>query len=141
VIAEIGVDMGAFPSAGHLAAWAGVCPGNHESAGKRKNVKARNGNVHLKTILVEAAQAVTRTRATYLRDKFFHLKARRGYKRAVMAVAHKILVAAYHMLSDGVDYKELGDSYLDTIRQTRATRSLVHRLERLGYAVKIDKVA
>ncbi len=141
LIAELGVDMSAFPSASHLAAWAGVCPGNDESAGKRRNARVRKGNVHLKTVLVEAANAIPRTKGTYLKDKFFRLKARRGHKRAVMAIAHKILVAAYHMLSSGAGYRDLGESYLDTIRQTRVARSLVHRLERLGYTVKIEKAA
>jgi len=98
IIAELGVDMTVFQSAAQLASWAGVCPGNNESAGKRKSSRIPKGNVYLKTALVEAANAAARAKGTYLRDKFYRLKARRGYKRAVMAVAHKILTAIYHML-------------------------------------------
>src|SRR5947209_3092561 len=112
IIAELGVDMSVFGSASKLASWAGVCPGNNESAGKRRSSRVPKGNVYLKTALVEAANAATRAKGTYLRDKFFRLKARRGYKRALVAVAHKILVAIYHMLSQEVCYNDLGDLYL-----------------------------
>ncbi len=98
LIAEIGVDMSVFLSVYHLAAWAGVCPGNHESAGKQKSGRARKGNVHLRTMLVGAAISAARTKGSYLKDKFHRLKARRGAMRAALAIAHKILVAAYHML-------------------------------------------
>jgi transposase len=141
LIAEMGVDMSFFPTARHLAAWAGVCPGNHESAGKRRNVKVRKGNTHLKTVLIEAANAASRAKGTYLKDKFFRLKARRGHKRAAMAIAHKILSAAYHLLSKGIAYKDLGEAYLDTIRAAHVARTLVHRLRRLGYTVQIEKAA
>ena len=99
IIAELGVDMTVFQSVSQLASWAGVCPGNNESAGKRKSSRIPKGNVHLKTALVEAAHSAAKPKGTYLRDKFFRLKARRGYKRAAVAIAHKILVAIYHMLS------------------------------------------
>ena len=102
MIAEIGVDMSVFFSVHHLAAWAGVCPGNHESAGKQKSGRARKGNVHLRTILVGAAISASRTKGSYLKDKFYRLKARRGALRAALAIAHKILVAAYHMLAKGL---------------------------------------
>jgi len=98
IIAELGVDMGVFQSVSQLASWAGVCPGNNESAGKRKSSRIPNGNVYLKTALVEAANSAAKAKGTYLRDKFYRLKARRGYKRAAMAIAHKILVAIYHMV-------------------------------------------
>jgi hypothetical protein len=123
----------------HLASWAGISPGNYESAGKRKSSRIPKGNVYLKTGLVEAATAAARTKGTYLRDKFYRLKARRGYKRAVVAVAHKILVAIYHMLSHRVCYNELGDLYLDKLNKHHLTRNLVHRLERLGYTVKLEQ--
>jgi hypothetical protein len=146
LIAEMGVDMSFFPTARHLAAWAAVCPGNHESAGKRRNVKVRKGNTHLKTVLIEAANAASRAKGTYLKDKFFRLKARRGHKRAAMAIAHKILSAAYHLLSKGIAYKgiaykDVGEAYLDTIRAAHVARTLVHRLRRLGYTVQIEKAA
>ena len=138
LIAEVGTDMSVFVSADHLAAWAGVCPGNHESAGKQKSVRARKGNVHLRTTLVGAAMSAARTKGSYLKDKYYRLKARRGPMRAALAIAHKILVAAYHMLSRGVGYHELGEAYLDQIDQTRTAANLKRRLERLGYLVAIQ---
>lgn len=137
LIAELGVDMSVFHSVRHLAAWAGVCPGNNESAGKRKNSQVRKGNVHLKTALYEAARGASITRGTYLKDKFHRLKARRGYQRAAIAIGHKILIAAYQMLSKDVDYKDLGETYLDHINKTTVARNLVRRLQRLGYDVEI----
>jgi len=139
IVAELGVDMKVFGSSGRVAVWAGVCPGNHESAGKRRNVRVTKGNVHLKTALVEAAHAAASTKGTYLRDKYFRLKARRGAKRAVVAIAHKILVAIYHMLSGDVSYHELGDLYLDKLNKHHLTRNLVRRLERLGYCVTLQQ--
>jgi transposase len=138
LIAEIGVDMSVFLGVHHLAAWAGVCPGNHESAGKQKSGRARKGNVHLRTMLVNAATSASRTRRTYLRDKYHRLKARRGAARAALAIAHKILVAAYHMLAKGLPYRELGEVYLDQIDQTRTAANLKRRLERLGYIVSLQ---
>ena len=138
LIAEIGVDMSVFLSVHHLAAWAGVCPGNHESAGKQKSGRARKGNVHLRTILVGAAISAGRTKGSYLKDKYHRLKARRGALRAALAIAHKILVAAYHMLAKGLPYHELGDAYLDQLDQTRTAANLKRRLERLGYIVTLQ---
>ena len=142
LMAELGTDMTVFRSAQHAAAWAGVCPGNNESAGKRMSAGARKGNVHLRTALVEAAIAASRTKGSYLRDKFYRLRARRGTKRAAMAIGHKILVAAYHMLATGGPYRDLGPTYLDGLDKRHTTRTLVRRLERLGYEVTIaPKVA
>src|SRR2546427_2487110 len=141
IIAELGVDMSVFQSVSQLASWAGVCPGNNESAGKRKSSRIPKGNVYLKTALVEAAHAAAKAKGTYLRDKFYRLKARRGYKRAAVAVAHKILVAIYHMFSHQVCYNELGDAYLDKRNKHHLTRNLVHRLERLGYTVTLEQKA
>ena len=141
IIAELGVDMKVFENVAQLASWTGVSPGNNESAGKRKNSRIPKGNMYLKTALVEAATAAARTKGTYLRDKFYRLKARRGYKRAIVAVAHKILVAIYHMLSNRVCYNDLGDLYLDKLNQHHLTRNLIHRLERLGYTVKLEPKA
>jgi transposase len=137
IIAELGVDMSVFQNVSQLASWAGVCPGNNESAGKRRSCRIPKGNVYLKTALVEAANSAARAKGTYLRDKFYRLKARRGYKRAAVAIAHKILVAIYHMLSQQVSYNDLGDLYLDKLNKNHLTRNLVHRLERLGYAVTL----
>jgi len=137
IIAELGVDMSVFQSVSQLASWAGVCPGNNESAGKRKSSRIPKGNVYLKTALVEAANSAARAKGTYLRDKFYRLKARRGYKRAAVAIAHKILLSIYHMLSQNVSYNDLGDCYLDNLNKHHLTRNLVHRLERLGYSVTL----
>jgi len=104
IIAELGVDMGVFENVSQLSSWAGVCPGNNESAGKRRSSRIPKGNVYLKTALVEAANSAAKAKGTYLRDKFYRLKARRGYKRAAVAAGHKILVAIYHMLSHQVCY-------------------------------------
>ncbi len=141
IIAELGIDMTVFRGAGHVAAWAGVCPGSHESAGRAKAARSRKGNVHLRSALVEAAHAAAQTKGTYLRDKFYRLQARRGRKRAALAIAHKILIAAYHMLATGQPYRELGDVYLDQRAERRVTVSLVRRLERLGYAVHLERKA
>jgi len=141
IIAEMGVDMSVFGSVSQLASWAGVCPGNNESAGKRKSSRIPKGNVYLKTALVEAANSAAKAKGTYLRDKFYRLKARRGYKRAAVAVAHKIMVVIYHMLSHRVCYNELGDAYLDKRNKQQLTRNLIHRLERLGYSVTLEQKA
>lgn len=138
IIAELGVDMTVFQSVSHLASWAGVCPGNNESAGKRRSSHITKGNVYLKSALIEAANAAARAKGTYLRDKFYRLKARRGYKRAAVAIAHKILVAIHHMLSQNVSYNDLGDLYLDKLNKHHLTRNLVHRLERLGFEVTLQ---
>jgi transposase len=141
MIAELGVDMSVFPTANHVAGWAGVCPGNNESAGKRKSGRVRKGNVYLKTALVEAANAAALKKGSYFKDKFYRLKARRGHQRAAMAVAHKILVAAYYILATGSQYSELGDRYLDNIAPARTAANLVRRLQRLGYQVQIQRQA
>lgn len=141
IIAELGIDMTVFQTVSQLVSWAGVCPGNNESAGKRKSSRITKGNVYLKAALVEAANAAARAKGTYLRDKFYRLKARRGYKRAAVAVAHKILVAVYHILSHNVSYEELGDLYLDKLNKHHLTRNLVHRLERLGFQVTLQPKA
>lgn len=141
IIGEIGSDMTVFRSVKHLAAWAGVCPGNNESGGRRRRAPVRKGNPHLQTALVEAASAAARKKNCYLRDKFFRLKTRRGYNRAAMAIAHKILISAYHMLRDGAPYQDLGPQYLDSLRHNHTTKNLVRRLERLGYQVQIKSNA
>jgi transposase len=141
IIAEIGVDMSVFLSAAHLAAWAGVCPGNHESAGKRLRGKSRRGNVHLKTALVTAATSAEKRRGSYLSAKYRRLSARRGKLRAALAVAHKILIAVYRMLSTGTDYKDLGPAYLDTLHQNRTAANLVRRLQNMGYEVTLQAKA
>lgn len=135
IVAELGVDMSIFPTSSHAAAWAGVCPGNNESAGKRARQAKRRGNVHLSTALVQAAFAVSRTKNTYLQSRFWKIAGRAGKKRAAVAVAHSILIAAYQMLRANVDYKDLGADYLDKYLTKRVEQRLVRRLESLGYEV------
>jgi transposase len=141
IIAEIGLDMSAFVSAAHLASWCGLCPGNHRSAGRQKSGRVRKGNVHLKAALVTAAVVVAKTRGSFLGDKHRRLRARRGEMRAHVAIAHKILVAAYHILATGSDYQDLGPGYLDQIDQRRTAGHLTRRLRDMGYHVDITPKA
>lgn len=135
IVAEIGVDLEAFPTAGHLASWAGMCSGQRESAGKRQSSRTRKGNHWLRTTLVQGAWAASRTKATYLSAQYRRLAGRRGRKRALVAVGHTMLVLTYHLLKRGTDYQELGADYLDRLDTNRLTRTLVRRLERLGHEV------
>ena len=141
LIAELGVDMSVFEDEAHLSAWAGICPGNNQSADKRFSTHIGHGNPFLKTVLVQAAVCASRKRGSYLKDKFFRLKARRGFRRAAVAMAHKILIIVYHMLKSGRPYQDLGDAYLDQLSRSRTKRNLVRRLERLGYNVVLQPIA
>lgn len=141
MIAELGVDMSVFPTAPQAAAWAGVCPGNNESAGRHKNRPHRKGNVHLTTTLVQAAMCGSKKKGRYLKAKYWHLRARRGPQRAAVAIAHRILVAAYHMLSRQADYRDLGADYLDRKVATKRKAHLVRGLEALGYRVTLEQKA
>ena len=141
IIAEIGVNMSAFVSAEHLASWTGICPGNHRSAGKQKSGKVRKGNVHLKTALVTAAMGAAKTRGGYLREKHRRLRARCGEMRAHVAIAHKILVAAYHILANGSDYQDPGPNFLDQVNERRTVLQLKRRLRDMGYEVEIKPKA
>ena len=138
LVAEIGVDVDQFPAASHLASWAGLCPGNNESGGKRKSGKTRKGNAWLRRALCEAAWGASHTKNTYLVAQFRRLAARRGVKRATMAVAHTILVIAYHMLKNRCQYQELGGDYFDRLRGDRLKRYYLKRLQQLGLSVTVE---
>jgi transposase len=138
LVAEVGVDMTRFPSANHLTAWAGLAPGNNESAGKRRSGKTRKGSPWLRAILIEAAHAAGRTKDTYLGALYRRLVARKGKKRAAVAVARHILVIVYHILRDHEPYHDLGASYLDQRDRQAVERRLVRRLEALGYDVSLQ---
>jgi len=137
ITAEIGIDMSRFPTDGHLISWAGLCPKNDESAGKRRSTRMRKGAPWLKTMLIQCAWAATRKKGSYLQAQFHRLRSRRGAKKAIGAVAASILTAAYHMLSNGTLYQDLGADHFDRRAKTAQTKRLVNRLQRLGYAVQI----
>jgi transposase len=138
LVAEIGTDLSRFPSAEHLASWAGMCPGNAESGGRRLSGRTRHGNVWLRRTLAEVANVASRMKGTYLAAQFRRIAARRGKGRAVVAVGHSVLVAIYHMLTRGEPYRELGAQYFDEHARDHVQRRLVHRLERLGFAVTLE---
>ncbi len=138
ILAEIGGDIRLFPSSGHLASWVGICPGNNESAGKRRSGQTSRGNPWLKTLLVQCAHAASRSKGTYLKAYYHRLAARRGKKRAALAVAHKQLTIMYHELSQDMPYKELGENFFDRLNQKRLEKNLVRRLEGLGFRVDLQ---
>jgi transposase len=137
LLAEIGVDLTRFPTAKHLASWAGLCPGNHESAGKRRGGATRKGSPWLRASLVQAAHAAARTKGTYLAAQYRRLAARRGRAKAAVAVAHSILVIAYHVLTEGTVSCDLGSNYFDERNRQGVAQRLVHRLQGLGYGVTL----
>lgn len=141
IVSEIGIDMARFPTSGHLISWAGLCPKNDESAGKRRSTRLRKGAPWLKTVLVQCAWAASRANDTYLRAQFHRLRARRGPKKAVLAVAASMLTAAYHMLRDGTFYEDLGPRHFDRISKDAQVRRLVRRLTELGCTVEIKTAA
>lgn len=138
LISEIGCDMTRFPSAAHLVSWAGLCPRNDESAGKRRSTRVRHGTRWLKTQLVQAAWAAIRKHDSYLRAQFMRLKARRGPKKAILAVAASMLTAAFHMLRDGTVYHDLGATHFDRMNKEKLANRLVRRLQHLGYQVDVQ---
>lgn len=137
IVAEIGVDMARFPTAGHLVSWAGLCPRNDQSAGKRRSTRVRKSGSWLKTTLVQAAWAAVRVRGSYLQAQFLRLRARRGPKKAIIAVAASILTAAYYMLQRRTDYIDLGAEHFQSLDRTRLAHRLLRKLNDLGYTVEI----
>jgi transposase len=141
VLAEIGVDMSCFPTDGHAASWAGLCPGNNESAGKRKSGKTRKGDQWLRRYLMEAAWAAIRKKGSYLSALYHRLVVRRGKKKAIVAVAHRLLVIIYHMLKDQGTYRELGSDHFNKLNAAYVQRHHVKRLESLGFKVILEPLS
>jgi transposase len=135
IVSEVGVDMSRFETSGHLISWAGMCPKNDESAGKRRSTRLRKGAPWLKTLLVQSAWCATRAKNTYLQAQFLRLRARRGPKKAIMAVASSILTAVYFMLKNGTDYQDLGANHFSGIDKTKAVTRLLRKIENLGFEV------
>jgi transposase len=134
ILSEIGLDMGRFPSAAHLCSWAGICPGNHESAGKRYSGRIRPGNQALKTILVECAKSASKMSRSFFSAQFRRIAARRGNNRATVAVAHSILIAIYHILKDGAAFKDLGSEYYTRFNRERKIAGYLRKLKELGWS-------
>jgi transposase len=141
IVGEIGLDMSRFQTHQHLISWACLCRRLDESAGKRKSTRTRKGACWLKTVLIQAAWAAVRVKHSYYRAQFHRLRARRGPKKAIVAVAASMLTAIYYILRDGVAYRELGGQHFDRLDRGRVTQRLVKRLKELGYAVQLDGAA
>jgi transposase len=141
IIAEIGVDMNRFPSAGHLVSWAGLSPRNDESAGKKRSTRIGKGGQWLKATLVQAAWAATRTKGSHLRVLYLRLKGKRGPKKAIVAVAAEMMRSAWYMLTRDEPYKDIGDGYVDEAQKARVAQRLVRKLKKLGYAVELPVAA
>ena len=139
ILAEIGTDRGRFSSAGHLASWAGLCPGNNESAGKHASGRTRKGSKWLRTALVQAANAAARAKGTYLAAQYARIKGRRGHHKAIVAVAHSILVIAWHLLTRNEPYSDLGvDYFMDRQSSQAYTNRLVRQLERMNHKATLE---
>jgi transposase len=137
VLSEIGLDMSRFQTAGHLLSWAGLCPRNDESAGKRRSTRMRKGAPWMKTVLIQCAWAAARTKGSYFQAQYHRLRSRRGSKKAICAVAASLLTTAYHMLKNGSCYQDLGPNHCNQTAKAKHIRRLVNRLENLGFEVQI----
>ena len=140
VLAEIGTDMGRFPTAGHLLAWAGMCPGQNESAGKRKSSRLRKGSPWLKTSLVQCAWSATRKKDSYYKAQFNRLRGKHGAKKAICAVAASMLTAIYHMLKNGAEHQDLGANHFDRRSIQIKARRLASQIARLGFHVELRPI-
>jgi hypothetical protein len=138
LLAEIGTDVAAFPDARRLASWAGLCPGNRESGGKKMSGRTRRGNNYLRRALCQAAWAATRKKGCYLGALYRRIRSRRGHQRAIVAVAHQMLTIVYHLLRDGTTYEELGENYYDLRRREQTARRAIRRLHGMGYRVTVE---
>jgi transposase len=141
ILSEIGIDMSRFPTSGHLISWAGLCPQSDESAGKRRSTRVRKGAPWLKTTLVQAAWGASRAKGTYLRTQFHRLKSRRGPRKAILAVAASMLTAAYFMLRDGVQYRDLGPDHFNRTDKSKTIKRLIRKLAELGCEVELKSAA
>ena len=138
ILAEIGQDMSRFPTAAHISSWTGICPGNNESAGKRRNGRTRKGNKILKSTLVECAQSAIRKKDSFLYAQYQRISMRKGKKRAIVAVAHTMLIAIYHMINENKEYKDLGSDFYNKFNKEKKANAYIKKLKELGYNVQLD---
>ncbi len=141
ILSEIGIAMDRFATAGHLVSWAGLCPKNDESAGKRRSTRMRDGDPWLKTVLIQCAWSAARSKGTYLQAQYFRIRTRRGAKKAICAVAASMLTTIYHMLKNGTYYQDPGPDYFDKRNKDKQANKLVNRLQNLGFIVQLEPVA
>ena len=138
ILSEIGVDMNRFPSAAHISSWAGLCPGNNESAGKRKSGRTNKGNKYLKSTLIQCAKSAQKNKNSFFHAQYQRLVVRRGKNRATVAVAHSMLIAIYHMLKDGVSFKDLGSDYYSKFNTEKKAKYYFKKLTELGVQLPVS---